>query len=110
MVLADKKVDSFNDDKKWFNRINNVVDVPNLIQIQTASYDWLTGPGIKDLIDEISPIETHRDNQNRGGMYACNRSYVLDSLTTGNGAKSKLEHWQNSLHSLRGCIPLDWIH
>ena len=57
MVLADKKVDSFNDDKKWFNRINNVVDVPNLIQIQTASYDWLTGPGIKDLIDEISPIE-----------------------------------------------------
>ena len=57
MVLADKKVDSFNDDKKWFNRINNVVDVPNLIQIQTASYEWLTGPGIKDLIDEISPIE-----------------------------------------------------
>ena len=51
MVIADKKVSSFNDDKKWFNRINNVVDVPKLIQIQTASYDWLTGPGIKDLID-----------------------------------------------------------
>ena len=56
MVIADRNSLSF-DDKKWFNKIENVVDVPNLLEIQTESFEWLKGAGIKELIEEISPIE-----------------------------------------------------
>ena len=30
--------------------------MPNLIQIQTNSYDWFLKKGIRELLDEISPI------------------------------------------------------
>ena len=56
MVIADRNSLSI-DDKKWFNKIENVVDVPNLLEIQTESFNWLKGPGILELIEEISPIE-----------------------------------------------------
>ncbi len=56
MVIADRNTSSV-DNKKWFNRIDNVVDVPNLLEIQTESFEWLKGPGIVELIEEISPIE-----------------------------------------------------
>ena len=36
MVIADRNSLSI-DDKKWFNKIENVVDVPNLLEIQTES-------------------------------------------------------------------------
>ncbi|NQW16682.1 MAG: DNA-directed RNA polymerase subunit beta, partial [Chloroflexi bacterium] len=42
---------------KYFNRIERVMDVPNLIQIQLDSFKWLKGDGLKDLFEEISPIE-----------------------------------------------------
>ena len=56
MVIADRNTSSV-DNKKWFNKIDNVVDVPNLLEIQTESFEWLKGPGIVELIEEISPIE-----------------------------------------------------
>ena len=56
MVIADKNSLSI-DNKKWFNKIENVVEVPNLLDIQTESFEWLKGPGILELIEEISPIE-----------------------------------------------------
>ena len=37
MVIADRNSLSI-DDKKWFNKIENVVDVPNLLEIQTESF------------------------------------------------------------------------
>ena len=40
MVIADRNTSSV-DNKKWFNRIDNVVDVPNLLEIQTESFEWL---------------------------------------------------------------------
>ncbi len=33
------------------------IPLPNLIQIQTESYDWLFKEGIRELLDEISPVE-----------------------------------------------------
>jgi DNA-directed RNA polymerase subunit beta len=32
------------------------VDMPNLIEIQTNSYDWFLNEGIRELLDEVSPI------------------------------------------------------
>jgi DNA-directed RNA polymerase subunit beta len=33
------------------------VDVPNLVQVQINSFDWLKADGLKELFEEISPIE-----------------------------------------------------
>ena len=37
--------------------IANVLDVPNLIQVQLDSFDWFKGDALKELFEEISPIE-----------------------------------------------------
>ncbi|MBM3959186.1 MAG: DNA-directed RNA polymerase subunit beta [SAR202 cluster bacterium] len=42
---------------KSFNRIPRVVEVPNLIQVQIQSFEWLIREGLRELFDEISPIE-----------------------------------------------------
>jgi len=35
----------------------SVLDVPNLIQVQLDSFDWFKTEGLRDLFEEISPIE-----------------------------------------------------
>ena len=58
MVIADRRLaPSKQSDYKTFNSIRNTVDVPNLVQVQVNSFDWLKTDGLKDLFDEISPIE-----------------------------------------------------
>ena len=58
MVIADRRLaPSEQSDYKTFNSIRNTVDVPNLVQVQVNSFDWLKTDGLKDLFDEISPIE-----------------------------------------------------
>ena len=43
--------------EKSFNNIKNVVAVPNLLQVQINSFNWLTSIGLKELLSEISPVE-----------------------------------------------------
>src|SRR3981189_3957267 len=46
-------------------RLNKTVDVPNLIDIQRRSFAWLTDPksgGLRETIDDISPIEDYTGN------------------------------------------------
>jgi len=57
MVIADRQVPSTPVANKSFNRIPQVVEVPNLIQIQLQSFEWLKGGGLKELFEELSPIE-----------------------------------------------------
>ena len=40
-----------------FSHIENSVGVPNLVQVQLDSFQWLKTEGLKDLLEEISPIE-----------------------------------------------------
>ncbi len=40
-----------------FSRLDRVLDVPNLIDIQKASYEWFLTEGLKETIEDISPIE-----------------------------------------------------
>ena len=42
---------------KSYARIAHVVDLPNLIQIQLDSYAWFRREGLRELLDEISPIQ-----------------------------------------------------
>ena len=39
-----------------FSKINEVIDMPNLIGIQKDSYEWFLNDGIKDIFKEFSPI------------------------------------------------------
>ena len=39
-----------------FGRIDDHLDVPNLLAIQTESFEWLAGYGLAEILDEVSPI------------------------------------------------------
>src|SRR6476620_1516557 len=40
----------------WFSRIPTVLEMPKLIQTQVDSFDWFKKEGLRELLDEISPI------------------------------------------------------
>jgi DNA-directed RNA polymerase subunit beta len=42
-----------------FSRLKHVLDLPNLIDIQKASFHWFLEEGLKETIDDISPIEDY---------------------------------------------------
>ena len=44
-------------DVQTYGRIPNVLDIPSLIKIQIDSFDWFVGEGLRELLDEISPIQ-----------------------------------------------------
>jgi DNA-directed RNA polymerase subunit beta len=51
--------------RRSFARLNKVLDVPNLIDIQRKSFEWLTDPkagGLRETIDDVSPIEDYTGN------------------------------------------------
>ena len=43
--------------RKYINYHKKTLELPDLIELQKTSYDWLFEEGIKELIDEINPIE-----------------------------------------------------
>jgi len=51
--------------RRSFARLTKSLDVPNLIDIQRRSFEWLTDPatgGLRETIDDISPIEDYTGN------------------------------------------------
>jgi len=51
--------------RRSFARLNKVLDVPNLIDIQRRSFEWLTDAkkgGLRETIDDVSPIEDYTGN------------------------------------------------
>ncbi len=42
-----------------FSRLKHVLDLPNLIDIQKASFEWFLTEGLRETIDDISPIEDY---------------------------------------------------
>jgi DNA-directed RNA polymerase subunit beta len=42
-----------------FSRLDHVLDVPNLIDIQKASFTWFLSEGLRETIEDISPIEDY---------------------------------------------------
>jgi DNA-directed RNA polymerase subunit beta len=45
-----------------FSKINEVLDIPNLIAIQKRSYDWFLEKGLKEVFQDISPIMDYTGN------------------------------------------------
>ena len=48
--------------RRSFARISEVLELPNLIEIQTSSYQWFLDEGLKEMFSEISPIEDFSGN------------------------------------------------
>lgn len=41
----------------YLNKNQDVLPLPNLIEIQTESYNWFVEQGLKELFEEVSPVE-----------------------------------------------------
>src|SRR5699024_4391656 len=48
--------------RRSYARISEVLELPNLIEIQTASYEWFLEEGLKEMFSDISPIEDFSGN------------------------------------------------
>ena len=49
-------------ERMTFSKINEVAEMPNLIQIQTDSYDWFVREGFREVFEDVSPIKDYADN------------------------------------------------
>ena len=48
-----------------FSKINeNLVEIPNLIEIQKDSYEWFLKEGLREVLDEVSPLVDYSGNLN----------------------------------------------
>jgi DNA-directed RNA polymerase subunit beta len=48
--------------RKSFSKLPQILDVPNLIAVQTESFDWFKTKGLRETIDDINPIEDYTGN------------------------------------------------
>ncbi len=48
--------------RQSFGRINEVIEMPNLIGIQKDSYEWFLDEGLKEVFHDISPITDYSGN------------------------------------------------
>ncbi|WP_368505956.1 DNA-directed RNA polymerase subunit beta [Alkalihalophilus sp. As8PL] len=48
--------------RRSYARINEVLELPNLIEIQTASYQWFLDEGLREMFQDISPIQDFTGN------------------------------------------------
>ncbi|MBR6528786.1 MAG: DNA-directed RNA polymerase subunit beta, partial [Firmicutes bacterium] len=49
-------------ERMTYAKINEVCEMPNLIQIQTDSYNWFIEEGLREVFEDISPIKDYADN------------------------------------------------
>ncbi|MEK4027345.1 MULTISPECIES: DNA-directed RNA polymerase subunit beta [Bacillaceae] len=48
--------------RRSYARISEVLELPNLIEIQTSSYQWFLDEGLREMFQDISPIEDFTGN------------------------------------------------
>lgn len=48
--------------RRSYARIKEVLELPNLIEIQTASYQWFLDEGLREMFQDISPIQDFTGN------------------------------------------------
>jgi DNA-directed RNA polymerase subunit beta len=49
-------------ERKSYARTPNVVELPRLIEIQLNSFEWFRTEGLKELLEEITPIVSFNKN------------------------------------------------
>ena len=48
--------------RRSYARIEEVLELPNLTEIQTDSYKWFLDEGLRTMFRDISPIGDHTEN------------------------------------------------
>ncbi|MCL2617950.1 MAG: DNA-directed RNA polymerase subunit beta, partial [Defluviitaleaceae bacterium] len=49
-------------ERKSYSRIDEVLEMPNLIEVQKNSYDWFLNEGLREVFQDISPISDFSGN------------------------------------------------
>ncbi len=57
-----KEVKLGNNTRMTFSKINEVIDLPNLIEIQKDSYNWFVTEGLKEVFSDMSAITDYSGN------------------------------------------------
>ena len=57
-----KPVKLGNNERMTFSKINEVIDMPNLIEIQKDSYAWFLDQGLKEVFEDMSSITDYTGN------------------------------------------------
>ncbi len=61
-MLTGKLVQYGRRQRRSYARIEEVLELPNLIEIQLSSYEWFLKEGLREMFQEISPIEDFTGN------------------------------------------------
>src|SRR3990167_11324985 len=57
--MAQKTKQPTSNKRIFFNKNDDVVGIPNLIDHQNKSFDWFVRDGLGELLNEISPVEDY---------------------------------------------------
>ena len=103
---------------KNYAKISEVLAPPNLIQIQSDSFKWFQDEGIRDLLDEVSPIQdATREGLPSGLLKGRTLREIVDLVRSGeaqtdpSGGRFSLtfvdHHFGNPKHSEEDCREKD---
>ena len=48
--------------RRDYSKVSGALELPNLVEIQTDSFDWFKKTGIKEVFDDIYPIQNYSGN------------------------------------------------
>ncbi|MDO9536653.1 MAG: DNA-directed RNA polymerase subunit beta, partial [Bacillota bacterium] len=57
-----KEVESGKRKRRTYTRINEILDLPDLVEIQKSSYRWFLDEGLREVFQDISPIKDFTQN------------------------------------------------
>ncbi len=75
-------------ERQTFSKIGEIAETPNLIQIQTKSYEWFVKEGLKEIFEDFSPIQS-LGKQDKEGREAEAGSLILEFVDCSLGEKPK---------------------
>jgi DNA-directed RNA polymerase subunit beta len=62
MAYMFKDIDAGTRKRRSYARIDEVLELPNLIEVQQTSYQWFLANGLQEMFNEISPIQDFTGN------------------------------------------------
>src|SRR5690625_1942689 len=60
-VSTDQVLSNLGIGRRSYASIPTVLEMPNLIQLQIESFEWFKSDGLRELLQEISPIKDYND-------------------------------------------------
>ena len=44
--------------RRDYSKVSGTLELPNLVEIQTSSFDWFKNVGLREVFEEIYPVES----------------------------------------------------